>query len=109
MDTADGVFMSKAPHWALSTPVRKVYYNLTTTGLSVLVALAIGTIRYLRVAGERLGLDHPFFAWLGALDFEATGYAIVVLFLLAWLVSVAAFKLRRVEERWGAATGQQRD
>ena len=109
MDTIDGAFMSKAYHWALSTPLRKVYYNLTTTGLSVFVALAIGTIQYLRVAGERLGLDHPFFAWLGALDFEAMGYAIVVLFLLAWLVSVAAFKLRRVEERWGAATGQQRD
>ena len=106
MDTLDGAFMSKAYHWALSTPLRKVYYNLTTTGLSVFVALAIGTIQYLKVVSQRLGLEHPFFVWLGALDFETLGYAMVALFLLAWLTSVALFKLRRVEERWGMAADE---
>ncbi len=107
MDTADGAFMSKAYHWALSTPLRKVYYNLTTTGLSVFVALAIGTIEYLQVISQRLKIDSPFFNWIGDLDFETMGYAIVGIFIVTWAISVALFKLRRIEERWGGAAPEE--
>ena len=93
--------MAKAYDWALSSPLRKVYYNLTTTGLSVFVALAIGTIEYLQVIGDHLDIQNSFFAWLGGLDFETMGYAIVAVFIVTWVGSVAVFKLGRVEERWG--------
>ena len=54
MDTADGAFMSHAYGWAFSNPIRKVYYNITVTSLSVAVALIIGTIELLQVAGRQV-------------------------------------------------------
>jgi len=101
MDTTDGVFMSKAYRWAFTSPLRKVYYNLTTTGLSVFVALAIGTIEYLQVVSTQLKIDNPIFNWLNGLDFETMGYAIVAIFLLTWVLAVVLFKVRRIEERYG--------
>jgi len=101
MDTTDGVFMSKAYRWAFTSPLRKVYYNLVTTGLSVMVALLIGSIEYLQVLSSLLHVDDRFFNWLNDLDFETMGYGIVSIFLIAWIGSVAIFKLRRMEERWG--------
>jgi nickel/cobalt transporter (NiCoT) family protein len=103
MDTADGVFMAKAYGWAFASPVRKLYYNITVTSLSVLVALVIGTVELLQVLSERLGLDSGFWSWLGSLDFEVLGYAVVGLFVLAWVVATAVWKLRRIEERWALA------
>src|SRR5207245_3766650 len=84
-----------------SNPLRKIYYNMTTTGLSVIVALVIGTIEYLQVAAEKLQLDSGFFTWLGNLNFETLGYWIVGMFVAAWFLSVGLYKVRRVEERWG--------
>jgi len=101
MDTTDGVFMAKAYRWAFTSPLRKVYYNMTTTGLSVFVALAIGTIEYLQVVSSQLNIDNPFFNWLNNLDFETLGYGIVAIFLFTWIGSVVLFKLRRIEERYG--------
>jgi high-affinity nickel-transport protein len=89
MDTADGAFMSQAYGWAFSSPVRKVYYNITVTSLSVAVALLVGSIELLQVLGM-----------LNAPDFERLGYAIVALFVLTWAASVAIWKGRRIEERW---------
>jgi high-affinity nickel-transport protein len=103
MDTADGAFMSHAYGWAFSNPVRKVYYNITVTSLSVVVALLIGTVELLQVVSDRLGLGGSFFATLDALDFETLGYAIVALFVLTWVVSLTIWKTRRIEERWAAA------
>jgi high-affinity nickel-transport protein len=102
MDTTDGAFMSKAYDWALASPLRKIYYNLITTGLSVFVALAVGTIEYLQVMSTHLGVQNQFFRWLNALDFETLGYAIVGVFLVTWVGAVAIFKWRRIEERWSA-------
>jgi nickel/cobalt transporter (NiCoT) family protein len=102
MDTADGAFMSHAYTWAFSNPVRKVYYNLTVTTLSVVVALLIGTIELAQVASARLGLSSGFWAWLGTLDFGRLGYGIVGIFVLTWVASVVFWKTRRVEERWTA-------
>jgi high-affinity nickel-transport protein len=102
MDTADGAFMSQAYGWAFSNPVRKVYYNLTVTSMSVAVALAVGTVELLQVLSAKMGLTGGFWDWLGALDFETLGYAIVALFVAMWLGSYAIWKLRRIEERWGS-------
>jgi nickel/cobalt transporter (NiCoT) family protein len=91
MDTIDGAFMSHAYGWAFSNPIRKVYYNLTVTSLSVLVALVIGTIELLQVLGLARGID-----------FGRLGYLMVALFALTWIVSAGVWKVSRVEERWSA-------
>jgi len=96
------VFMSKAYRWAFTSPLRKVYYNMTTTGLSVFVALAVGTIEYLQVISSQLQWESPFFEWLNSLDFETLGYGIVAIFLVTWIVAIILFKVRRIEERYGA-------
>jgi len=93
MDTADGAFMAHAYGWAFASPVRKVYYNLTVTTLSVTVALGIGLIELLQVAARS--------TWL---DFNTLGYGMVGLFVLTWAVSGVIWKTRRIEERWSAAS-----
>ncbi len=90
MDTADGAFMSHAYTWAFSNPVRKVYYNLTVTTLSVVVALGVGSVELLQVLGAP-GLQ---------VDFNVLGYGIVALFVATWATSAVVWKLGRVEERW---------
>ncbi len=104
MDTTDGVLMCKAYNWASLNPLRKIFYNITTTGLSVTVALVIGTIELLQV-GIHLGSLHGrFFDFIAHLDFGSLGYLIVGLFLCAWALSVAAWKLRtRVASRLAIA------
>jgi high-affinity nickel-transport protein len=92
MDTADGAFMSHAYGWAFSNPIRKVYYNITVTSLSVTVALVIGTIELLQVAGSSVG----------GVDFAKLGYVVVGLFAITWALSLAVWKTRRIEERWAA-------
>jgi high-affinity nickel-transport protein len=101
MDTVDGAFMSHAYSWAFSNPVRKVYYNLTVTTLSVTVALGIGSIELLQVMGAGWG-------WLDALDFSTLGYGIVGLFVVTWATSAVVWKVRRVEERWAPLLAQRR-
>jgi nickel/cobalt transporter (NiCoT) family protein len=103
MDTLDGAFMSQAYGWAFRNPVRKVYYNITITSLSVVVALAIGTVELLQVASTQLALEGGPWDWLNGLDFETLGYGIVALFLLMWGASVALWRLGRIEERWAPA------
>lgn len=101
MDTTDGVLMSKAYNWAFLNPLRKIFYNITTTSLSIAVALVIGSIELLQVLGTMLNLHSAFFDFLNQLDFGELGYVIVGLFLLAWGLSVAYWKLGRVQERYG--------
>ena len=92
MDTTDGVFMSRAYRWAFTSPLRKVYYNLMTTGLSVFVALAVGSIEYLQVASTALKVNNPFFNWLAGLDFETMGYGIVGIFIIVWIGAIILLK-----------------
>src|SRR5437763_9882346 len=99
MDTADGAFMSHAYDWAFSSPVRKVYYNISVTSLSVAVALVVGSVELLQVFALQLGLDSGFWGYLNALDFEKLGYAVVALFLLTWAASAVAWKTGRLEDR----------
>lgn len=99
MDTADGVFMTTAYRWAFATPLRKVYYNLTVTGLSVVAALLIGIIELAQVLARALGLTRGLWGRLEALDFGSIGYLLVALFVLAWSCSYGAWRLLRLEER----------
>ena len=105
MDTADGAFMSHAYGWALSNPIRKIYYNITVTSLSVTVALVIGTIEILQVLAAKLSLSGGFWTLLDSLDFGTVGYAVVGLFIATWACSVIVWKARRIEDRWGDMIG----
>lgn len=100
MDTADGAFMTTAYEWAFTRPLRKVYYNLSVTGLSVVAALLIGLIELTQVVTQQLGLTAGFWRWLQALDLGAVGYVLVGLFLAAWGLSYGVWRLLRIEERW---------
>jgi high-affinity nickel-transport protein len=106
MDTLDGAFMGHAYGWAFSNPIRKVYYNITVTGLSVVVALAVGTVELLQVLSTKLALSGGRWDTLNNLDFETLGYGIVGLFLVMWATSVAIWKLRRIEDRWSAMVAE---
>jgi len=99
MDTTDGVLMCMAYDWALLNPLRKIFYNVTTTGLTVLVALLIGTIELLQVLIGTLRLHGTAADFLASLDFGILGYLIVGLFLFAWTLSVAIWKFGRFEQR----------
>jgi nickel/cobalt transporter (NiCoT) family protein len=103
LDTLDGAFMAFAYGWAFDRPVRKLYYNLTITGLSVAVALVVGVIELLSVLHDRLGLDGGFWGWISGFDLSRVGYLVVALFALTWLVALAVWRLGRIEERWGGA------
>ena len=99
-DALDGIFMSRAYGWAFLKPVRKVYYNLTVTVLSVFVALVIGVIVLAGLLAERLGIETGPLAAIGSADLESVGFMIVGMFVVAWLVALAFWKFGRVEERW---------
>jgi high-affinity nickel-transport protein len=102
LDTLDGVFMTRAYGWAFSNPVRKIYYNITITALTVAVALAVGSVELLHVLATRLQLTSGVWGWLDAIDFQVAGYAIVGIFVLTWGASVLVWKTSRIEERFGA-------
>jgi len=103
MDTTDGVLMTKAYDWALLNPVRKIFYNVTATGLSVSVALVVGSVELLQVLISTLGLHGGLFDAIALLGFGKLGYVVVGFFMLGWGLSVAAWKLGRMEERYGSA------
>ncbi|MFI5758595.1 HoxN/HupN/NixA family nickel/cobalt transporter [Streptomyces sp. NPDC051569] len=112
LDTIDGSFMNFAYGWAFSQPVRKVYYNLTITGLSVAVALIIGTVELLGLLAELLGLHGLFWDWVGGLDLNIVGFVIVGLFFATWITALAVWKFGRIEEKWTAGlstTGREAD
>ena len=99
-DTADGIVMTRVYGWAFLKPVRKVYYNLTVTVLSVVVALVIGGIVLVGLLTERLDITSGPLASIGSLDLDHVGFLVVALFVITWAVSVAVWKLGRVEQRW---------
>jgi high-affinity nickel-transport protein len=102
-DTADGVLMSRAYGWAFLKPIRKVFYNLTVTVLSVTVALVIGLLVLAGLVVERLSIDAGPLVWIASLDLEFVGFAVVGLFVITWGVAVAVWRFGRIEERWTTA------
>ncbi len=102
LDTIDGTFMNFAYGWAFSKPVRKVFYNITITGLSVLVALVIGTIELGGLFAQKLGVEGAFWSWLETIDVNELGFIIVGMFLATWAGAVAIWHFGHIEERWSA-------
>jgi high-affinity nickel-transport protein len=103
MDTTDGAFMSKAYSWAFASPVRKVFYNLTVTSLSVFVALFVGVVELVQILIRILGVHGGAFDAIANFDFIGkAGYVIVGAFVIAWVGAFAIYKVRRIDERWAA-------
>lgn len=100
MDTIDGVFMNAAYGWAFAKPVRKVFYNITITSISVAVALVIGTVELVGVVADRAGIATGPLGWVAAIPLDYAGYGVVALFVGAWLLAIAVWRLGRIEERW---------
>jgi len=99
IDTTDGVLMLGAYGWAFNKPIRKLYYNLTITFVSVLVAVLIGGIEALGLVAGRLGLEGRFWTFIGALNdnFGSLGYLIIAIFIASWLISIAVYRLGRFD------------
>jgi high-affinity nickel-transport protein len=102
LDTIDGCFMNFAYGWAFAKPVRKVYYNIMITGLSVAVALVIGTIELLSIVADQLGITSGPVAAIGHLDLNRVGYVIAGLFVLTWIAALVVWRYARIEDKWTA-------
>lgn len=100
MDTIDGLFMTVAYEWAFANPVRKVYYNLAITGLSVAVAMLIGTIELVTVLHDDMNLTDPITGWISGINLHNFGFVIVGMFVLTWTIAIAYWRISKAEERW---------
>jgi len=100
LDSADGCLMRFAYGWAFARPVRKVYYNITVTGLSVIVALVIGLQEVVGLLAEEAGVTSGPLGWVAGLDIGSVGFVVVGLFVVVWAVALAVWKFGRVEQRW---------
>jgi nickel/cobalt transporter (NiCoT) family protein len=103
-DTLDGLFMNFAYGWAFARPVRKVYYNLVITGLSIGAAFIIGTIEILGVLTAELHLNGAFWSVMANFNINTAGFCIVALFVAVWAAALAYWRFGRVEARWTAKT-----
>jgi high-affinity nickel-transport protein len=103
MDSLDGIFMIKAYSWAFTSPLRKIYYNLTTTGLSIFVALVIGTIELVSVIASKTSLGaHEPFKSIASVNLGSLGFFIVASFVGAWVLSVTIWKMGKYEQRFSS-------
>jgi high-affinity nickel-transport protein len=102
LDTIDGSFMNFAYGWAFSKPVRKVFYNITITGLSVLVALVIGTIELGGIVAQHLNAQGSFWSWFENININELGLIIVGMFIATWVVALSIWRFGHIEERWSA-------
>jgi high-affinity nickel-transport protein len=100
LDTIDGSFMNFAYGWAFSKPVRKVYYNIIITGLSVAVALFVGGLEICQVIAEQLNLTGGFWDYALAFNLNSAGYYIVAGFVVVWGVALLLWRFGRIEQRW---------
>ena len=100
LDALDGSFMNVAYGWAFAKPVRKIFYNITVTALSVAVALVIGVIELVSILTDKAGIVSGPLALVADIDLNNVGFIIVGLFVVTWVVAIAVWKFGRVEERW---------
>ena len=103
LDTIDGSFMNFAYGWAFSKPVRKVYYNITITGLSVAVAFYIGTLELLQVLSNQLKLSGGIWDYAANFDINKAGFIVVLMFIVIWAGALALWRYGNVESRWEKA------
>jgi high-affinity nickel-transport protein len=107
MDSLDGIFMTKAYGWAFTSPLRKIYYNITTTGLSIFVAFVIGTIQFVRVLANKTNIEnYQPFTTLAQIDLNKIGYFIVASFVGAWLISVLVWRIGGYEVRYSSGIAE---
>ncbi|MFJ9365131.1 HoxN/HupN/NixA family nickel/cobalt transporter [Nocardia sp. NPDC101769] len=106
MDTLDGLFMNVAYDWAFSEPIRKIYYNLTITALSIAVALIVGSIELITVLHDDADFVNPITDWIAGINLNNVGFGIVGLFVLAWIIAVAYWRWAKVEQRWNSAASE---
>jgi high-affinity nickel-transport protein len=99
-DTADGCFMNFAYDWAFAKPVRKVYYNLTITGLSVFVAVFIGAVELLGLLAQDANLNGSFWAFLETFNINTAGLFVVGVFVVTWVVALCIWHFGRIEQKW---------
>ncbi len=102
MDTADGAFMSQAYSWAFSNPVRKIFYNLTITALSVFVALFVGLFELSQVLVQQLGLQGGAWDAISHMDLGVMGFVIVGAFIVTWVGALLIYRGLHIEERWSS-------
>jgi high-affinity nickel-transport protein len=102
LDSIDGCFMNFAYGWAFARPVRKVYYNIVVTALSVAVALVIGLIELGGLLGQETGQQSGPLAWLSSIDLNTVGFWIVGVFVVTWVIALAVWRFGRIEQRWSA-------
>ena len=103
MDSLDGIFMTKAYAWAFTSPLRKIYYNITTTGLSIFVAFVIGTIQFVGVLSDKTSIDnYQPFTFIASLDLNRVGFFIVASFIGAWLLSVLIWRVGNYEAKYSS-------
>ena len=95
VDTSDGVLMVGAYGWAFVNPLRKLYYNLTITGVSVIVAVVVGAIEAMRLVAEKFGLAGGVWSFIDVLagNFTALGYVVVGVFVASWLASLGIYRI----------------
>jgi len=100
VDTADGILMQSAYGWAYLKPMRKLYYNMTITALSVVIALLVGGIEALGLIGDKFGLTGTFWDAIGSLGdhFGLIGYGIIGIFVLGWGISALVYHLNGYDE-----------
>ncbi|MDX6218516.1 MAG: nickel/cobalt transporter (NiCoT) family protein [Frankiales bacterium] len=108
LDTIDGSFMNFAYGWAFSRPVRKVYYNLVITGLSILVAVFIGGLEVAQVFSQQLRLSGGFWDYANGFNLNRAGFLIVGIFVGVWALALGIWRFGRVEERWETSAAEAR-
>src|SRR5450755_2145052 len=102
-DTADGCFMNFAYDWAFARPVRKVYYNLTITGLSVFVAVFIGATELLGLLAQDTNLNGSFWSFMANFNINTAGFIVVGVFVVTWIIALAIWRFGRIEQKWATA------
>ncbi|PTK73935.1 HoxN/HupN/NixA family nickel/cobalt transporter [Staphylococcus haemolyticus] len=102
LDTLDGILMTSAYNWAFFNPIRKIYYNITITAISVIAALLIGTVELLQILVDKLQLKGSFWEFIENIQFDNIGYILVILFIISWLISTLIWKFGKVEQRWSS-------
>jgi len=106
LDTIDGCFMNFAYDWAFAKPIRKIYYNLTITGLSVFVALFIGTIEIVGLVAQETNLSGGFWTFLEGFNINRAGFIIVGIFVVTWVVALLVWRFGNIESKWELQTSQ---
>jgi len=100
IDTSDGVLMLYAYNWAFMKPIRKLYYNLSITSVSVFVAIAIGTVETMQVIATELNINSPFWSYLQNMSFSDLGYLIISIMILSWVTAIAIYRIRRYDTKF---------